>query len=57
MTFYNYGEKWKEHRRVMHQNLNNRAVRQWRPLQEDATRKFLKKMVVNPNDWLYRVEQ
>jgi len=41
----------------MHQNLNNRAVREWRQLQQDATTKFLKKMVVNPNDWLYRVEQ
>ncbi|KAF8958846.1 cytochrome P450 [Flammula alnicola] len=56
MTFYNYGAKWKEHRRVMHQNLNNRAVREWRQLQQDATTKFLKKMVVNPSDWLYRVE-
>ncbi|KAF8958848.1 cytochrome P450 [Flammula alnicola] len=56
MTFYNYGEKWKEHRRAMHQNLNNRAVREWRQLQQDVTTKFLKKMVVNPNDWLYRIE-
>ncbi|PPQ74502.1 hypothetical protein CVT24_000114 [Panaeolus cyanescens] len=57
MTFFNYGERWKEHRRVMHQNLNNRAVREWRQLQSDVTHKFLKKLVANPNDWLYRIEQ
>ena len=57
MTFYNYGAKWKEHRRVMHQNLNNRAVREWRGLQQDATTKFLKMLEKNPSDWLHRVEQ
>ncbi|PPR01292.1 hypothetical protein CVT24_006367 [Panaeolus cyanescens] len=56
MILFNYGERWKEHRRVMHRNLNNRAVREWRQLQTDVTNKFLKKLVLNPNDWLYRLE-
>ncbi|PPR01296.1 hypothetical protein CVT24_006371 [Panaeolus cyanescens] len=56
MTFFNYGERWKEQRRLMHQNLNNRAVREWRQLQTDVTHRFLKKLVPNPNDWLYRIE-
>ena len=57
MTFYNYGAKWKEHRRAMHQNLDNRAVREWRGLQQDAATKFLKLLEKNPDDWLHRVEQ
>lgn len=57
MTFFNYGALWKEHRRVMHQNLNKRAVWEYRQLQQDVTNRFLKKLVVDPNDWLYRVEQ
>lgn len=56
MTFFNYGTRWKEHRRVMHQNLNNRAVREWRQTQQDAIRKFLKKLIINPDDWLYQIE-
>ncbi|PPR07643.1 hypothetical protein CVT24_006545 [Panaeolus cyanescens] len=56
MTLFNYGARWREHRRVMHRNLNKSAVREWRQLQTDVTHKFLKKLVLNPNDWLYRIE-
>lgn len=51
MTFLEYGELWRLHRRIISQQLNPRAVSAFQPSQLRCTQELLHDMMRNPNDF------
>lgn len=52
MTFVPYNDKWRFHRKIMHQALNPRAVLNYQPMQEAETHKYLRRVMENPSQFL-----
>ncbi|PPR04721.1 hypothetical protein CVT24_011843 [Panaeolus cyanescens] len=45
--FTDYGEKWREHRKIFHQEMNAIGAQRLRPHQSQASQRFLKRLLVN----------
>ncbi|KAI0357869.1 CyP450 monooxygenase [Trametes cingulata] len=50
-----YGQAWRRRRKEMHQFLHPGAVVQYRPLQQKETLKFLRRLLAQPDAFLYHV--
>ncbi|KZW03025.1 cytochrome P450 [Exidia glandulosa HHB12029] len=46
-----YGAAWRQHRRAIHQYLNERAEKRWWGVHEELNAQFLKHLMDFPDDW------
>ncbi|KAI0762207.1 cytochrome P450 [Fomes fomentarius] len=49
-AFMNYGSEWRQHRRAFHQQMNSEVVGRYEPVQLDATRALLQRILSSPKD-------
>lgn len=47
----NYGPEWRTHRRAFHQQMNSEVIAKYEPLQTNATRDTLRRLLESPKDW------
>jgi hypothetical protein len=52
-----YGQSWKDHRKIFHQELNPAGVMRCRPHILVATRKFLRAILRSPDDFMAHLRQ
>ena len=52
-----YGDKWRDHRRMFHQYFQPSVVPNYRPKIALETRKFIGRLHNSPEDWLRHVRQ
>ncbi|GLB41231.1 putative cytochrome P450 family protein [Lyophyllum shimeji] len=50
-----YGEHWRAHRRIFHQEFNATACRRFRPDQLNATHRFLQKLLDSPEQFMRHI--
>lgn len=48
--FMQYGDRWRKHRRIMHQTFHPSAARQFRPHSLKASRNLIRRFLDNPDD-------
>ncbi|KZW03032.1 cytochrome P450 [Exidia glandulosa HHB12029] len=46
-----YGNWWRQHRRALHQHLNESASKRWWTMHEDLNVRFLRRLMDAPEDW------
>ncbi|KAI0749864.1 cytochrome P450 98A3 [Daedaleopsis nitida] len=47
----NYGPEWRTHRRAFHQQMNAEVVGKYEPIQLNASRNMLRRILDSPKDW------
>lgn len=52
MTFVGYTDRWRAHRKIMHQALHPRAVEQYMEMQLRETHKFVQRVAKTPANFL-----
>lgn len=52
LTVMNYGLRWKANRRAFHQYYNRNEVSNYHPIMEQQTMTFLKRLAVNPRNFV-----
>ncbi|KAG6908814.1 hypothetical protein DXG01_003167 [Tephrocybe rancida] len=52
LGFMPYGQRWREHRRLMHQSFHPTAALRFRAQESKATHSFLRRLLKDPNDIL-----
>ena len=57
MTFVGYNDRWRAHRKIMHQSLHPRAVEQYEEMQLRETHKFIQRVAAKPNNFLDDIKQ
>ena len=57
MTFIAYGDKWRMHRKIMHQALHSRAVQQFHGVQARSLRAFLRRVDRAPDAFIEHLKQ
>ncbi|EMD37513.1 hypothetical protein CERSUDRAFT_50154 [Gelatoporia subvermispora B] len=55
LAMMRYGQEWREHRRLIHQYMNQRAVHTYIPHVRDGTRHLLQRLHRDPKDYVYHV--
>jgi hypothetical protein len=56
-AFMPYGQSWKDHRKIFHQELNLTGVIRCRPHILVVTRKFLRAILQSPDDFMEHLRQ
>ncbi|KZW03024.1 cytochrome P450 [Exidia glandulosa HHB12029] len=51
-----YGDRWRLHRRALHQHLSEPSAKKWWALHEDLNGQFLRKLVHAPDEWWHLTE-
>ncbi|KAJ7115441.1 cytochrome P450 [Mycena epipterygia] len=55
LAFMKYGDRWRTHRRLFHEQFNSVAVQNFRPKLRDGTHDLLRRMVKQPDDFLHHL--
>jgi len=52
-----YGEYWREHRRLFHQEFHPTATLRYRPQEVKGTHQLLRRLLNTPDDWMSHLRQ
>ena len=52
-----YGLSWRRHRKSFHEYFHSNVVTKYLPIQNQATREFLRRLLVRPDDFLEHIRQ
>ena len=52
MGAFQYGPQWRRRRRVLHEHFHKNAVQKYQTLQEQQTRRYIRKVLETPRDYL-----
>ena len=57
LGFSDYGEKWREERRMFSKEFTEKTIKQFRPLQTKAINQLIRELTKTPERWSHHVHQ
>ena len=56
-SFFQYGDEWRRHRRIFHEYFHSEKVARHQKIKLLETRRFLKRLLVDPEGFSYHIKQ